>query len=148
MNECAIDVIGKKRTARAAFAPVRAEHEMVCDQLTAAVEQLRQRTAALRTFEHIRLVDEHPGELTPRGTDLIAQVGQFPLFLQKSLARGQPLVAGYDRIVLHRLLRRCVAGPKDVRRAPIPTGLSHSIDAVQGPLSAVRSACGSWPIDP
>ncbi|GIH16709.1 hypothetical protein Raf01_48810 [Rugosimonospora africana] len=45
------------RTARAAVLPIRVEHEVVHDELTAALEQIAQTRLAGRTFEHVVLVD-------------------------------------------------------------------------------------------
>ncbi len=89
MDERAVDMVGKERAARAPLRPARIEHEVVRHQLTAAVEQIGQRSAALRPFEHIGLVDANPGQLASLGAQLIPQAGQLLLSLQQ-VAYGRP----------------------------------------------------------
>jgi len=57
VRERAVDVIAQERTARATLLPIRTEHEMIEDQLTASVEEIGQRLFALRAVEDILLVD-------------------------------------------------------------------------------------------
>jgi len=48
MDHPAVEMIGQERTARAAFFPVGAEHEVIDDQLALAAEQIGQRRSAHR----------------------------------------------------------------------------------------------------
>ena len=59
----AVNMIGQERTARATFLPflIRAEHEMIDDQLAAPIEEVGERLLALRTVEPIGLFDLDPG---------------------------------------------------------------------------------------
>ena len=46
----------------AAFVPLRAEHEVVDQQLRAAAEQLRQRRRAIVCVEDVFLIHPYPGQ--------------------------------------------------------------------------------------
>ena len=60
MNGGAVEMVGQERAARAALLPARTEHEVIDDQLAAAVEQVGQRLLATGSVEHIGLVDLDP----------------------------------------------------------------------------------------
>src|SRR5262249_8524509 len=49
-----------ERAALAPLLPVGCEHEMVDDQLRTPGEQVAERDLAVRSVEHVRLVDAHP----------------------------------------------------------------------------------------
>src|SRR6266536_560569 len=84
MDEDAIDVIELERAPDAALAPVRAEHEMLDDQLAAPAEQVGQRLRAARPVEGVILFDLYPGQCPPLGAEPIAQPGEL-LFLAQEL---------------------------------------------------------------
>src|SRR5262249_35024894 len=60
---------------RAPALVVRPEHEVVDEQLRAAVEQLGQRSRALLGLEAVLLLDRHPGELASLPSKLVAAPG-------------------------------------------------------------------------
>src|SRR4029077_710400 len=51
MQSGAVEMIGEVGAARAAFAPIRAEHEVIDDQLAPPIEQIAKRLFALRGVE-------------------------------------------------------------------------------------------------
>ena len=63
VNGHSVEVIGEIRTARAALRPSGTEHEVVDDELAAAVEQIGELLFAARPFEHIL-----SSQLLPRGS--------------------------------------------------------------------------------
>ena len=70
--------------------PVRAEHEVVDDELAAPVEQVGERDLSLRRVEDVVLVDLDPGQLAPlRASSSRWRVSSFSLREQR-LARGEP----------------------------------------------------------
>src|SRR5260221_6999937 len=75
-----IDMVHLERAADASVGPVRAEHEMLDDQLAAASKQIGKRLLADRCIENIGLADLDPGQRAPLGSQLIALPGEF-LFL-------------------------------------------------------------------
>jgi hypothetical protein len=54
-------LVGAGRAARASVFPRRIEHEVANDQLPSTLEQVEQAGLAVRSFEHIVLVDLHHG---------------------------------------------------------------------------------------
>jgi hypothetical protein len=93
MNDRALGVIGFERTAGAPCVPLRAEHEMMDDELIVPAEQVGERLFSLRRVEDISLLDFGPGKGAALGGDEIAQACQRLLVLEMRLARGKPFVA-------------------------------------------------------
>src|SRR5439155_24093495 len=94
-------MVGQEGAARAPLLPPRAEHEVVYDQLAAAVEEVGQRRLALWPLERIGLVDLHPWHRAPLGAQLIAQPREFLFPCQMRLARLEPFVSRHDRVAWH-----------------------------------------------
>lgn len=65
-------VIREERAANAAFFPVRSHHEVIDDQLAAAVEQIGEGLTALRRIEHVGLIDLHPRQRAAFARKLVA----------------------------------------------------------------------------
>jgi hypothetical protein len=59
----AIEMVTQKPAARAALLPPGAEHEVIDDQLAAAIEEVCQRHLAVRPVKYILLLDLLPGQL-------------------------------------------------------------------------------------
>src|SRR5439155_19083128 len=87
--------------ADAALAPVRAEHEMLDDQLAASLEQIGESFLTIRPVEDITLLDLDPGQCPPLGAQPVAQPGEFLFLAQKLGTRRQPLFLRYGRMLLH-----------------------------------------------
>jgi hypothetical protein len=83
----AVEAIDHRRAGRAPRLVTRSEHEVVVEQLTAAVEQLRQRARALLGFEAVLLVDRDPWQLAPLPRQLVTQAGVL-LFADEQLLRA------------------------------------------------------------
>src|SRR5215510_11804950 len=96
MHHGAVVVVRPERAARAAFLPLRAEHEVIDEELISSAEQVGQRFLAGRSLEHIGLVDFHPRQ----PASILAQSVTLPseglLFGEQSLARSKPLVSRHD----------------------------------------------------
>ena len=80
------------------------EHEMLDDQLDAAVEKIGERLLAVRPVEDILLLDLDPRQLAPSGAELVAQPGEFLLLDEQCLARGKPLISNAIRCCTVQLL--------------------------------------------
>jgi hypothetical protein len=117
VHDHAIVGVGPERAAGATFVPVRAEHEVVDDELAAAGEQVRQRLLAVRAIKYIGLLDLDPGQLAALSGELIAQPSEFLLFGQEALAGGEPFLVG------HYLVHRS---------APFSCTQAHRTDATGG----------------
>jgi hypothetical protein len=77
---------------------------VVDEQLTAAVEQLRQRARALVGFEAVLLVDRDPWQLAPLPRQVVTQAGVL-LFADEQLLAGiSPFCAVHDLVIGHRRL--------------------------------------------
>ena len=106
--------VGHRRAGRAAGLVARAEHEVVDEQLAAAVEQLRQRARAVVGREPVLLLDPDPGQLAPLPGQLVAQPGVLLLAREQLVAGGRPLLAAHDLVIGHRrLLFDFSSGMKD-----------------------------------
>src|SRR5207248_2087989 len=100
VHDHAVEAVGPARAVRTAFAPTRAEHEVVDDELAASVEKFGERLAAVAAFELVFLIDRLPRQRAPRGRELVATARER-LFLRQQLpARGEPFLAGHDRVTL------------------------------------------------
>src|SRR5437667_206211 len=82
--------------------PFGGEHEMIDEQLRAALEQIGQGGAAFVGVEAIVLVDLDPGQLLAAARQLVAAVGQVLLGLEQVEALGAPLFAGNNPMSRHR----------------------------------------------
>jgi hypothetical protein len=76
------------------------EHQVLHQQLAAAVEQVGQRATAHRRVEFVGLVDPHPGQRSALARDLVAEAGQPLLVRKQRLSLGNPLVPGYYAMIL------------------------------------------------
>jgi hypothetical protein len=93
VRQGAVEVVAQERAPRTTRGPVWAEHEVVDDQLAAAVEELAQRFPARRRVKGVLLVDQYPRQRKAFRIDLVAQPGCFLFAGQKPLALGEPLFA-------------------------------------------------------
>src|SRR5215831_19454613 len=98
------EIVRPERAVLAPRIPVGSKHEVVDDQLTSALEQVRQRLFSIWTVKDIILVQLHPRQLLPLMTQSIAQFGELLLFRQQRLASRQPLFPRYDFVSRHDLL--------------------------------------------
>ena len=73
VREHAVEAVRRRRAGRAARRVVRPEHEVVDDELRAAVEQLRQRAFAILGVEAVLLLQRDPRELTALPGDIVAE---------------------------------------------------------------------------
>src|SRR5207245_4146423 len=102
-----VDVIEFERASDTALGPARTEHEVLDDQLAASVEQIRERLLAVRSVEHVLLLDLDPREIATLAAQSVAKSSEFLFLGQQFLASGKPLVSRYDP-VLHCRLPSCV----------------------------------------
>ncbi len=116
MNHGAVEMIGQQRTARAAGFPVGAEHEVIDDQLALAAEQVGQRLLAVRSVEHVSLVDLHPGQLASFFAQRVARFRERLFLGEMRLAGGKPFVLGDDAMRFHGLFLDATARPASSSR--------------------------------
>src|SRR5215469_13643195 len=90
VHERSVDGVGYHRTARTAFRPLRAEHEVINHELRAAGEELGQRYSALGPVEYVILFDFDPGQFAPVAAELVAEPSKHFLFFQQRSARLKP----------------------------------------------------------
>src|SRR5436190_12853989 len=96
------DLVDEHGAAVAAGLLVRAEHEVVQEQLPPALEEIGQRGLALRSVEDVALVDVHPRQPPALGGERIPRAGGFLFLDEQRLSRHSPLVRGNDRWQIHR----------------------------------------------
>ncbi len=71
---------------------------MVDDELTAAVEEIGQRLAAVRSLEDVLLVHRFPRQIAAPLGQTIAEASELFLFRQELLACNEPLLVRYDLV--------------------------------------------------
>jgi hypothetical protein len=81
-----IDMISDERAAFAHMIGSRRQHEVIDRELAAALEQIRKRAFALRSFEHVRLLDFDPGKPTTFGAKRIELV-RYGFLLEEDALR-------------------------------------------------------------
>jgi len=75
MRHRAVEVIAHERAARTPLGPIRAEHEVVNEQLAARAEKIGERDLSPRRVEDIIRLDFDPRQLTPLSRQLVALAG-------------------------------------------------------------------------
>src|SRR5207248_7343680 len=78
------------------------EHEVVDEQLGAAVKELCEGLRAVLRLEAVVLLDRDPGQLAPFPGQLVAPAGEFLLLLQQRVALRLPLLLRADPVLRHR----------------------------------------------
>src|SRR5262249_30083525 len=116
VDESPLVVVGVERTADAPFLPIRAEHEVVDDQLALAPEEVRKRLFAVRPIEGVGPFDLDPGQRAALPAQLVTKPGQLLLLLQELLACRDPFLARDDGMIWHDPLR--MIGARGYRDAP------------------------------
>src|SRR4051812_48858057 len=92
-------------------------HDVVGQELRAAVEELLERLLPVLGVEHVLLLDRDPGKLAPLLRRLAAELGMLGLELRDLLARRLPLLPGANPVLSHSCLLRLPVGRVDrVRR--------------------------------
>src|SRR5436305_5202170 len=94
----AVEPVGNRRAGRASGGVIRAEHEMIDEQLRTPVEQLSERLVARTGLKAIVLVDLHPRERLPPPGNFVALPGQRLLGFEQIEPLLQPLLAGPDPV--------------------------------------------------
>src|SRR5713226_9342214 len=89
----AVDAVRDRRVDRAAGLVARAEHEVVDEQLTAAIKELRKHARAVLGVEAVLLLDTGPWQLASLARQLVAQPGVLLLAGEQLLARGRPFLS-------------------------------------------------------
>jgi len=103
----AVEVVGDERAAGATGvllvdAVSVAEHEVIDEQLRAAVKKLRERRHSVARLEAVFLLDRDPWQFPPAASELVASAPVLLLGSEQLLAGGQPLVSRPHRVVGHR----------------------------------------------
>ena len=96
-----VEVVGPEGTARAAFLPCRAEHEMIDEQLAPALEQIRKGLPAVRALELVVPVNQHPGQAPPLGRQFVPETGQLLLLVEQRNPRLEPVFPRNDLVIRH-----------------------------------------------
>jgi len=99
------EVVDHERAHVAALVPFRVEHEVVDDELAAALEQVEQSHAAVRAFEAVRLLDLDHRQPPTFDAQLVSRSGSRFLLGQQLLASHQPLASGNDVLVHFQFLQ-------------------------------------------
>src|SRR3954447_2154156 len=126
MREEPVHAVGHRRADGAAGGVGRAEHEVVDEELRAAVEQVRQGLRPLVGLEAVLLLDLHPGQLATPLCELVTAAGVLLLEPKQLLAGLVPLLARPGPRLRHRGTRPCgrPAGPPAAASASGRVGTS------------------------
>jgi hypothetical protein len=85
------EVVDDERAAGAAGVLVRAEHEVVEEQLPPAVEEVGEPLLAVRSVEDVLLVDLHARQPSPLGRECVLRLHRRLLPCEQLLTRSLPL---------------------------------------------------------
>src|SRR5438093_8486583 len=107
MRERPVEAVGRRRTGRTASRVVRAEHEVVDDELRASVEELRECAWATGRVEAVLLLHGDPRQLPPQLCQLVTELSVFLLASQQRRPRSEPVLACSDIVISHRCLLSC-----------------------------------------
>src|SRR3974390_48381 len=90
MHERAVHVVHHVRATWTAFLPVRAEHEVINDELAFPAEQIGKLLFSGRSIKHVILVDLFPRQFAAQPAQLIAQPAKLLLLDQQLFASHRP----------------------------------------------------------
>jgi hypothetical protein len=108
------DIIGLVGADRTPLVPGRVEHEVLHDELSPALEEIKQAGLAGRTLENVVLLDFHGRQLAAPAGDLLESSHGLLLVGLQLLARGDPLLGRHDS-------RNAHCSPPSLRRCPHAT---------------------------
>src|SRR6266480_8130051 len=91
-----VEVVGPERADRTAGLVFWIEHEVIDEQLAAAVEQLRQRLLTARAFEDVVLLDRLPRQSLPLPGQLVTRVRELLLLNEQLLTCLEPFIVADD----------------------------------------------------
>ena len=86
------DLIAEEAAVFASLLPLGGEHEVVDDELAAAVEEVAERQGTVRTGELVVLIDFHHGQFTALLHQFVGLPGEFFFFGQKVQSGLTPFV--------------------------------------------------------
>src|SRR5262249_43454881 len=135
MRRDAIEAICPERAVLAALVPVRPVHEVIDQQLAAALEQLRKGLAAVRPVEDVVFLRFHPRKRAALLAQLVALPGKLLLFRQKPRSGSEPLILRNDWMIPHGNLTRRPCGV-----TPSPGKRSQPSDIKSGPEAFSKEA--------
>src|ERR1700694_2241251 len=102
VDERAVEPVGQAGAAGArADRVVGAEHDVVGEQLRAAVEKLGECLLAVLGVELVLLLDPDPGQIAPRSRDLLVPLRLLGLELGEVVSGCLPFLAGSDLVLGH-----------------------------------------------
>jgi hypothetical protein len=146
VNIGAVHVVGEEGATGAALAQIPSPHEMIDDQLAAAVEELGERPFALGRIENVLLLDLHPRQRASLGSNEIAHAGECLLALEMRLACGKPLVSRHDAgVAWFGLGSTSYASTLDLTAPPRAIGLERVI--APSPVTP-DAVCSSFSLSP
>ena len=82
----AVKMVGQIRAALATFLPIGTEHEVINNQLTAALEEIRQSLLAVWSIESVLLFHLNPWQFAPMAAHFVTQSCQLFFPRQQILA--------------------------------------------------------------
>ena len=98
-------LVHRRRAARAGRVPVRAEHDVLDDQLRLIAEQVAQAGLTVRALEHVLLVDPDHRQPAPFRVERVPLAGLLLLRRQQLPPGLQPLRPRHDLGKTHRCLQ-------------------------------------------
>jgi hypothetical protein len=105
VHACAVELVPEVRAAGTGTElEVGAEHDVVGEELRAAVEELGERLLPLRGIELVLLLHRNPGKLAPLLREPPAKLGVLGLEPCQLVASGLPLLPGSDLVLGHRIV--------------------------------------------
>src|SRR5262249_53402179 len=106
MHVDAVEIVGPERAAGATLVPVRTEHEVLNDELTASAEEVGERDRSLGRLEYVGLVDSLPRKRPALARQFLPLMGEGPLLGEQRLAFGKPFLVRDNAVCRHAVLPR------------------------------------------
>src|SRR5262249_36358285 len=101
VRENALDVVDLERASDALCGLAGPHHEMLDEELAAAVEQIGERHLSVRPIENVLLLHLDPREVAAFAGQAIAEPRELLLLGQKCGPPGEPFVSSHDSVRLH-----------------------------------------------
>jgi hypothetical protein len=98
----AVEAVGDRRAGNAACLVVRAEHEVIDEELRAPAEEIRERSLPFVGVEPVVLFHGDPGQFLAPLRELIALPRQRLLRIEQLEPRRKPLFTCSDLVCRHR----------------------------------------------
>src|SRR5579872_3059739 len=128
----AVESIGDRRARRTTSRVIGPKHEVIDQELGAALEQVGKRSVSFIGGEPVGLVDAHPGQRLALPRQFVAATGQFLLGGEEIKSCSQPFVSCSGHVGRHGwFLWTVLVGRTSPDAEAVTTAAIHSTTSVR-----------------